>query len=250
MAATYKPLVYRTSGGDQMTVASGGVLELESGATLSLAGQAITSTGALTADSAVITGGITGSSIAVTNGITGSSATVTDGIAGSSISVTNGISGSSATLTGGFAASSGVFSTSATIGGTLSVANALTMSSAASVASALTMSSAMIRPYQTASSGSTGIVNYSISEIWSCGTDTGHVFTLASAPVAGTEKWIFCLFSTSTAPAVVVSTAAQIGGLQTASFATGASNPQWLFLVAQNTTNWMLLAKSTDVTVA
>ncbi len=55
MAATYQPLVYKTSGGDQLVVASGGVLELKSGATLSMTGIALTSTGGIAGSSGTFT---------------------------------------------------------------------------------------------------------------------------------------------------------------------------------------------------
>ena len=43
---TYQPLTYRTSGGDKMVVASGGVIDIESGGEFQIAGTAVTATAA------------------------------------------------------------------------------------------------------------------------------------------------------------------------------------------------------------
>jgi len=62
-----------------------------------------------------------------------------------------------------------------------------------------------------------------------------------------------CTFSTSTAPATVLTTGSgtYIDGTNgTITFATGATNRQWINLLSENTTNWMTLSKSTDVTLS
>jgi hypothetical protein len=173
MAATYVPLVYRTSGGDQMTVASGGRIEIQSGGTLGLAGQALNTSGAVTLSGAV------------------------------------GVSG------------------------------------------ALTASDNFIwSAVAAASSGSTGFASYGITQIWSSGTATGHVFTMPVAAAAGVMKYITCNSATSTAPAVVTLAGTLIAGSNTLTFSTGSAVPQWIQLAAQNTTNWFVIGKTTDVAIS
>jgi len=162
----YIPLVYRTSGGDELVISTGGNLAVAgtitfgSGGTLTLAGQAVTTTGAVTGDNLIFT----------------------------------------------------------------------------AVAAA--------------SSGSTGFASYGVTQIWSCAVTTGHVFTMPAAAAAGTQKWITCNISTSTAPAVVTLADTLIAGSATLTFSTGATNTQWIHLFAQNTTNWFVVGKSTDVTIS
>ena len=158
----YDPLVYRTSGGDEQVVSTGGrllisgTLQLTTGATLTLAGQSVTSTGAVTSRNFV------NNTIAA------------------------------------------------------------------------------------ASSGSTGLVSYGISQVWSSGTSTGHVFTMPAAASAGVEKWIMCTASTSTAPAVISLAGTLIDGNATITFTSGSAGvPQWIHLMAENTTNWFVVGMST-----
>lgn len=54
--ATYQPLVYRKQGGNELIVASGGVIDVESGGSLKLAGTAITATAAEINQAADISG--------------------------------------------------------------------------------------------------------------------------------------------------------------------------------------------------
>lgn len=277
----YTPLVYKTSGGDQLTVASGGVLELESGASLSLTGIAITTTGGIAGSSGTFTGsvavtsgitgssgaftnGITGSSMAITNGITGSSLAITNGITGSSLAITNGITGSSLAITNGITGSS-LAVTAGITGSSLAITNGITGSSATltngiaastgtftgavAVTSGITALRYVNNTIAAASSGSTGFVSYGVSQVWSSGTDTGHVFTMPAAASVGIEKWIACIASTSTAPAVVSLADTLINGNATITFSSGsAGNPQWVHLMAENTTNWFVLGLSTGAT--
>lgn len=85
--ATYQPGVYRSSGGDQLNISSGGVLKFESGGTFTLTGQAVNTTGAGTFDSVSSTGSsgtIAGGQVAANLGfkpfvqaVTSSAATLT-----------------------------------------------------------------------------------------------------------------------------------------------------------------------------
>jgi hypothetical protein len=68
--ATYQPGVYRSSGGDQLDISSGGYLVFQNGGTLTLAGQAITSTGAVNGNTLAVTAGLSVSS--TLTGVTGS----------------------------------------------------------------------------------------------------------------------------------------------------------------------------------
>ena len=176
---SYVPAVYRTSGGSELVVASsgrvlvesGGTLQMASGATLTLTGQAHTSTGTVTGNAITSTGNVTGLNFIQT-------------------------------------------------------------------------------AIAAASSGSTGFVSYGVTQIWSCAVSTGHVFTMPAASAAGVAKYITCNISTSTAPAVVTIAGTLIGASNTLSFSTGATNPQWIHLIAENTTNWFVIGKSTDVTIS
>lgn len=265
----YQVGVYRTSGGDELVVESsgniavhsGGAITFASGATLTLAGQALTSTGALTANSASITSGITGSSMAITNGITASSAAITNGITASSAAVTNGITASSGAFTNGVTMSSaavtnGITASSAAVTNGITASSAtLTNGIAASTGTftggvALTSGISALRfvnnTIAAASSGSTGFVSYGITQVWSSGTSTGTVFTMPAAASAGVEKYITCLAATSTAPAVVTIADTLIAGNTTITFSSGsAAAPQWIHLMAENTTNWFVLGLST-----
>lgn len=217
-------MVVASSG--RILVESGGTLQLASGATLTLTGQALTSTGALSANSVTSTG--TGTFNAVTSTGTGTFNAVTSTGTGTFNAVSSTGTGTfnavSSTGTGAFNA---VTSTGA-ITGNYHVTSAIAA----------------------ASSGSTGFVSYGVTQIWSCGTDTGHVFTMPVAAAAGVEKWITCVISTSTAPAVVTIAGTLIEGNTTLTFSSGAVNTQWIHLMAQNTTNWFVLGKSTDITVS
>ena len=241
MAVVYKPAVYRTSGGDQLTVASSGVLELESGATLSLDGQAIATTGDVEFNNVTVTSGLAASSGTFTNGIAGSSATLTGGFAASSgtfsvnVAISSALSvGRTATFSSGASFAEAVTFTSGISATTGNFSGGVAISSAASVARTFTMSSAMVRPVQALATGDTAIYTYGVSQVWSCGTATGTDFTLAACTVAGTEKWITCsAASASTAPAGITLSGTLIKGAATISISTGNTNPQWIYLICE-----------------
>ncbi len=181
----YTPFVFRTSGGDQLTVTTGGVLYLDSGGTLTLTGQTVTTTG---------------------------------GVVGDYVSSTAG--------TAGYLHAKSITSTGTITGQDYVLSNVTA-----------------------ASSGATVIGTAGFTEIWSSGTDTGHAWTVAVSTAVGQQKWIACLFSTSTAPAVVTVAGTLINGAATITFSTGAVNRQWVHLIAQNTTNWIVAGMSTAGTV-
>ena len=174
MAATYNPLVYKTSGGDQLQVASGGYITMDSGATLSLTGQALATTGYLTA-------------------------------------------------------SSGAFTNNITVG-------------------SLTVSSGSYIPVETLTSATVAMRTYGLTVLNIVGNATGATFTMAAATAAGQVK-IICTATgpVSTSPASVVLSDTLIAANTTITFSTGATNRQYVYLVAQNTTSWMVVSTSTDV---
>ena len=256
----YQPAVYRTSGGDEQVVESsgniavhsGGAITFAAGATLTLAGQVITSTGALTANSVATTGGISGSSgtftadLALTSGISASTGVFTGGVQlSSTLTAIHGTFSSSVTVGGNIAMTSGLNATTGTFTGDVTVASNV------AVTSGLSALRFVNNTIAAASSGSTGFVSYGITQLWSCGVTTGHVFTMPAAASAGVEKWLLCIASTTTAPAVVVAAGTLIDGSANVTFSTGSiAYPQYIHLMAQNTTNWFVLGGSTGVTIA
>lgn len=124
------------------------------------------------------------------------------------------------------------------------------------VANTFTLSSGFIRPYETPATGVANpllITGYGITQVWSsgAGSSAGRLFTLP-APVAGVEKWVVCIKSTSTGPTILSSTGGGANLIQRlygqVYFSSGATNPQWIHLMGENTTNWMILSRSTDMT--
>ena len=77
------------------------------------------------------------------------------------------------------------------------------------------------------------------------------------APAAGIEKYIVCnevlkSSGVSTGAAIITSSGAgaAVGANTSILFTTGATNNQWIHLLGQNTTNWVLIGRSTDVTLS
>ncbi len=225
-------------------------------ATSGITGSSGTFTGHISASSGTFTGGL-----ALTSGISASTGGFSSGASfGAGVTFTSGIQattgnfsggaavssdfsvGAHATFTSGFAATTGNFSGGAAVSSALSVANTFTMTSG------------LVRPFQQFATGAANpatMNGYGVSEIWSSGSDStaGRKFALA-APAAGVEKWIYCIASTLLAPAYVTTTGAAAlidGAIGSLIFSSGATNRQWAYLMGQNTTNWMLLARSTDI---
>ena len=161
----------------------------------------------------------------VTNGVAGSSGTFTNTVA-----VTSGITAQNITLTSGINASTGQFS------------------------SDVSLQRGFYRFVETATSSWASIVSYGVSVIKS--TETAQHMYALGAPVVGLEKTIICNSVTvatgsSTGAAIVTSSGASAGlGSNTSIlFSTGnAQTPQWVKLLGQNTTNWLVMGYTTDVT--
>jgi hypothetical protein len=105
---------------------------------------------------------------------------------------------------------------------------------------------------ETAVAATTTLVNYGVSMILSTGTSQ-HVYSLA-APVAGIRKYISCnnvnkSTGSSTGAAIVTSSGASaaFGAYTSILFSTGSANTQFVSLVGQNSTNWIVTSYSTDV---
>ncbi len=177
----YVPFVYRTSGGDQLNVTTGGVLYLDSGGTLTLTGQTVSTTGGLVGDYISSTAGTVASLNA-----------------------------------------KAVVSTGTVVGLNYVLSNVVA-----------------------ASSGGAAIPVTGVSEIWSSGTNTGHAWTMAASTAVGMQKWISCVSAEAAAPAVVTFTGTLINNNATVTFTTGATNRQWVHLIAQNSTNWFVAGMST-----
>ncbi len=280
MAVNYKPGVYRTSGGDEEVVASsgrilvqsGGTLNMASGATLTLTGQAVASTGAGTFNSVTSTGAITGetfSSTGATSGtakfksvtstgtITGDSFTSTGGTAGSgkfnsvtstgtgtfnAVTSTGTITGDSFTSTGGTAGSGKFNSVTSTGTGTF---NAL--ASTGTVSGQVYGLYGLKRYIETATTSWTDLAGYGVSIVKS--TAATWVYNLP-APVAGMEKIIVAMPCTAGVISICSSGAnAGVNGNTSILLSSGlAADPEWIHLIGQNTTNWMTVGYTTDVT--
>jgi len=267
--ATYSPKVYRQQGATELVVSSGGmiavedggILNIEAGGALQIGGSAFITTGGNLAIGSLTSGNVTfPGKVTATSGIAASTAAITSGASfGGAVSFTSGITATTGNFSGGIAVSSaGSFGaalslTSGLQATTGNFSGGVAVSSALSVANTLTLSSGFVRPFEQFATGAANpstMASHSISEVWSsaAGSTAGRTFNLP-APVAGVEKWLICIGSTATAPAIVKTTAAYLidNSITTILFTTGATNRQWWHLMGQNTTNWMTLDKSTDM---
>ncbi len=233
----YEPLVYKTSGGDQLTVSTGGVINI-TGGTLKIAG-----TDFITSGGNVVIGSLTSGSITTTGSLTASS-----GVAGSSGTFTGGVAASTGTFSGGIVASSGGFT------------NGLSMSSAGVTnqlaAGSIVMTSGLYFPVEHPATGVANpftIAPGGLTEVWSSGSDStaGRRFNLP-APVAGLEKWVVCVKSTSGAPAILSATGPSAliypGGYSIGIFTSGAAEAEWVHLIGVGATTWYLVGCSTRIT--
>ncbi|MFA6305708.1 MAG: hypothetical protein WC651_03190 [Candidatus Gracilibacteria bacterium] len=241
MAASYKPNVYRAQGATELTVSSGGmiaiedggILNIEAGGALQIGGSAFVTTGGNLSIGSLTSGDVTfPGKVTATSGLSASTGVFSSGAQ----------FGGAVTFTSGFSATTGNFS------GGVAVSSALT------VANTLTLSSGFVQPYEqfaTGASNPAAMAGFAVSEVWSSGSDStaGRRYALA-APAAGVMKFIVCIASTATVPAYITTTGATAlidGSITGLIFSTGASNRQWVQLMGQNSTNWLLLAKSTDI---
>lgn len=237
----YQPGVYRTSGGDEQVIASSGRLYVEAGtlqlstaATLTLAGQTVTTTGNIAGTSGIFTAGVTLSST---------------------------LSAVHVTLTSGIGCTTGNFSGGVTLSSTLTVQGATAaFSGGVNISSGLTVQAGYIwaqsgyREFvETATSSWSAITRYGDSRIKS--TDaTPHVYSLP-APISGQHKYIVCFDCSggTTSAAIVTSSGASAGvnGANTSIlFTTGATVRQYVHLLGVNTTAWEVVAQSTDVSLS
>jgi len=263
--------VYREQGGNRFVVASSGSLDVESGGEIDIeAGgrlevggtplitsgglvdlsSAISkttgmySTGTVTADAFTSTGGTDGSGKfnSVTSTGTGRFNAVTSTGTGTFNAVTS-------TGTGTFNAVSST--------GTVTAVAFVSTGSAAFASTGGTITGGQITAYAGFVEGSietlgssAALLGYGISIVaTTSGGGANRMFTLA-APVAGRTKEIICIDTTAATLIITSSGAgAAIGGNTSILISTGlSSDPEWVRLVGQNSTNWLLLGCSTDVT--
>ena len=292
MAVNYKPAIRRTSGGDQLDVASSGNIAVASGGSIVVVNSSeftvnggnpigstgILSSGALVANAVSSTG--TGTFAAVTSTGTGTFNAVSSTGTGTFNAVTSTtgtgtFNAVTSTGTGTFAAvtsttGTGTFNAVSSTGtGTFAAVTstgtntglsfvstgntAFNGGSSGSIAGGLiTASSNFVVGVETAVAATTGITNYGVSFVVSTANAADHDYTLVGAPTPGMIKWIFCNNSTSGGVINITSTAASvsINNLATVTIATGSINPQNLMLVGQNSTNWLALSHTAQVTFA
>ena len=128
---------------------------------------------------------------------------------------------------------------------------AVSFPAAVTAVGALSMSSGIFLPILTASSGTVVLPTYGVSVIYSSGTGTGPAsFTMAAAAAGQLKGIVAGNDCTSTAPAVVTFSNTLINGRTTVTFSTGKTNQQYIWLVAQNSTNWVVVGLSTNATIA
>lgn len=286
MAASYKPLVYKTSGGDVMVVTTGGVLNF-TGGVLQIAGTAfITSGGGVNIASltsgdvtypgrVTATSGINASTGAITGNLSvGGNATMTSGLNATTGSFTGNVTGVNVTLTSGLNATTGVFSSAVTVGHTLAVSSGITGTSGGFSADLAVTSgiTALKGVFTSAVSGTTGKFTGNLSALGfvsgiTVGTSSGGALTLASLitvkstagdpvlytvePQAGYICYIRCAASCATSGAAIVTTTGTWDGTNAhILFSSGNTNPQFVSAVGLSTSRWQVLttAYSTDVT--
>lgn len=284
--------VYRTSGGDEQVIASSGVQRVqsggtqvfESGATLTLTGQAVTSTGAGTFNSVTSTGAITGEtftstgatsgtakfkSVTSTGAITGETFTSTGATSGTakfrSMTSTGVVTGDSFTSTGG-TDGSGKFNTVTSTGvvtgdsftstggtdgsGKFNSVTSTGTGTFNAVSSTGQILGLFTQYVETATSSWSSITGYGLSIIKSTNA-SDFVFALP-APVAGREKWIMSITPAGSTPGVPIVTSsgasASVNSNTSILFSSGVvADPEWVHLIGQNTTNWLTIGYSTDV---
>lgn len=239
----HQPYTYRTSGGDQIQVTTGGVLNFASGTLTIGANTLITSGGGVTL------GSLTSGDVTMPGRLTLSS-----GINASTAAITSG-----ASFGGGISATTGGFSSSVSIAANLTVTSGVNASTgqfsgAVTVVGAITGSGGYREYVETATSSWSALTyNYGTSVV--VGSSGGQVLLAMPAPVAGVHKYITCIDGTAgaTGAAIITSSAAgaTVGIGQTSILmTTGATVQQWIHLVGLNSTQWLVAGMSTDVTLS
>ena len=262
--------VFVTTGGNVVlgSLSSGNISSTGSiTATSGIAGSSGTFTNGIAASSGTLTGALAvGGALSLTTGVQCTTGNFSGGVAissalgvGAALSLTSGLQGTTGNFSGGVQISSALSVgaalslTSGLQGTTGNFSGGVAISSAASVASTLTASAAFVRALEVMATAAPPLLTaYGVSSVWSsavAGSSEGHRWNLPASTAAGVEKWIICTVSTAGCPAYVSTTSGgslidgAIGGII---FTTGAVNRQWVHLMAENTTNWMILSRSTD----
>lgn len=258
MAPTYNPLTRRTCGGDEFEVASGGVLELNTGGALSMNGTNVITTGggialaSLTSGDVTFPGAVTISSgLSVDVGSTFSSGVTIAGLGTFSSGIT--VAAGSTFSTGIKVTGAGTFSTGIIVDAASTFSSGVTIKGAVSLTSGLTVTGNI--------SGRGFIGSVTVGTSSGGAPSATHLLTVKSTagepvvytvvPQTGYVMYIRCAQAcATTGAAIVTTTGTWDGSNKNMLFSSGNSNPQFIGVLGISTSRWQVLssAYSTDIT--